>query len=194
MANLLILNGARPPRDAAFIRYRGTDRTHPTYCDAAPRDHEVNQLFMWYLEEGGELGVVHNLTKAKRYCELCNIYFPYRHFELIEVTDGDVSATSGDTFRGFDISNGYNNSLLWWEFSEPAEIANNVSEEIAVLVRVVHSFFAPRLNQYGLFQSFEDASLCRRAMIALQYFSPGLYEGGDLSEFEVVGLYSFSLR
>lgn len=28
-------------------------------------EHEINQLFFWFLEEGGELGVVHRLRRAE---------------------------------------------------------------------------------------------------------------------------------
>jgi hypothetical protein len=192
VTNLLILNGCRFPGDVHrppdHASYRGTDRKHPSYCDAQPPDHEINELFMWFLEEGGELGLVHNFSKACRYCELCNLHFAGEHFEVVEVTDGETSATMGGPFLGFDLSAGYNSSLLWRALGVPSNLSM-VSKEIAILTEVINRLFVPQLNQHLLLQSFEDASLCRQAMIALQSFRPGLYEGGDLDEFKIVGVY-----
>ena len=67
--NLLILNGASYPTCSPNHHYRGTDRKVPTYCDALPRDHEINQLFRWFLEEGGESGVVHESFKSTALCQ-----------------------------------------------------------------------------------------------------------------------------
>src|SRR5439155_26446134 len=115
LMKLLILNGPRDPQPIQNPLYRGTYRSHPTHCDALPDDHEINKLFFWFLEEGGELGVVHNLSKALRFAELLNSYFAGRqHFEVIEATEGDSTPESGGALLGFDLSAGYNNSLLWW--------------------------------------------------------------------------------
>jgi hypothetical protein len=54
--NLLILSGYRAPRTAAYPQYRDIYRAHPNYLDSVPREDEINQLFFWFLEEGGELG------------------------------------------------------------------------------------------------------------------------------------------
>src|SRR5271155_3695158 len=102
--NLLILNGRRSgyPSPASNLAYRGTYRAHPTFCDALSPDHEVNRLFAWFLEEGGELGVVHDLDKARRFTELQNRCRPDRHFELVEVTQGKTPSELGGKFLGFD--------------------------------------------------------------------------------------------
>jgi hypothetical protein len=52
-----ILDGPRNPRNRECPQYRGTYRTHPTYCDAPPEDDEINTLFFWFLEAGGESDV-----------------------------------------------------------------------------------------------------------------------------------------
>src|SRR5215472_4294200 len=126
--NFLILNGPRCPRAAAYPHYRGTYRAHPTCCEGLPEDSEINKLFFWFLEEGGELGVVHDLSKALRYVELLNAYpLPgYSHFEVVEVTGGDEAPQVGGELLGFDVSSGYNNSLLWWwqPATQPKAIAS----------------------------------------------------------------------
>jgi len=188
--NLLILDGPRDPRAAKYSAYRGTWRAHPTYQDAFPRDHEINKLFFWFLEEGGERGVVHDLSKATRYTELLNQNpLPgYGQFEVVEV-DGNASAMEGVQQLGFDVSAGYNYSLLWWRL-EPTLGTIRPPGPIRELMNLVHRFYAPLLNSHGLFESAETASQCLQSMDALQSLSPKLYEGEDLkANFQVVGLH-----
>jgi hypothetical protein len=189
--NLLILNGPRDPRAAKYPSYRGTYRAHPTYCDALPNDHEINQLFFWFLEDGGELGLVHDLAKASRYVELLNQNpLPgYKQFEIVEVTSPDSPQQAGGRLLGFDLSAGYNSSLLWWGL-EPQLEPNAVREPIGELVDLAYRYYAPRLGPCGLFQTPEIASQCLRSMDALQRLSPNLYEGEDLiPSYRVVGVY-----
>ena len=193
---LLILNGPRDTRAAKYLIYRGTYRAHPTYHDGFPRDHEINNLFFWFLEEGGELGLVHDFSKAARYTELLNQnpLLGYRHFELVEATDGNPAAGEGRQQLGFDVSAGYNNSLLWWGL-ETTPSANGLSEPIRELMNLVHRFYAPQLNRHGLFETAEIASQCLRSMDALQSLSPNLYEGEDLeTSFQAAGLYLHPIK
>ena len=188
--NLLIRDGLDTwyPREA---RYRGTDRREPTYCEAVPGDHEINQMFiMWYLKEGGEAGVVHDLSKARRYADLCNLYFADRHFEVIESTDdGRIQAGDNRQFLGFDLSRGgcYQSLITMALLCEPKRRLSQ--EPIFVLSDLIRSHFLPKLNDFGLFSNRQDASDCRAAMSALQEFRPGLYEGGSLEVFEVSAIY-----
>ena len=144
--NLLILNGPRDSRADKYPSYRGTYRAHPTYCDSLPSDHEINQLFFWFLDEGGESGVVHNLAKALRYVELLNQHpLPgYGPFEVVEVTDRDAPAQAGGRLLGFDLSSGYNNSLLSSQLELRSGI-NVLPEPGGVLVELAHRFYAPHL-------------------------------------------------
>lgn len=209
---LLILNGPRDPRAAAYPRYRGTYRAHPTYCEALQEDHEINKLFLWFLEEGGESGLVHDLSKASRYTELLNLHLSefkpgFAHFEVIEVTDGDTPGYAEGRLMGFDLSAGYNDSLLWWwglatqpraapSVGQPGNTSPGMStfpKPILVLDGLIHRFYAPQLNRNGLFQTPTTASECLGAMDALQQLCPNFYEGEDLrAAFCVVGVYLVS--
>ncbi|SRR6266436_2059750 len=207
---ILILNGPRTPRAASNLRYRGTYRAHPTYCDALPESHEINEHFFWFIEEGGESGVVHDLTKASRYVELLNAHLiefnpPFTHFEIVEACGGGESSQSRGQLLGFDLSAGYNNSLLWWGLETEAKVALSevqtvdasrvgiFPEPILELYNLVQRFYAPHLNQNGLFQTPEVASQCLRSMDALQQLAPNLYEGNDLqANYSVVGVYLVS--
>jgi len=188
--NLLILNGLGYRTVSPNCQYRGTDRRMATHCDTVPDDHEINRLFKWFLKEGGESGVVHDVLKARRYADLCNQYFPDKHFEVIEVTDGKTTPeNSAPQLLGFDISaNGFGSSLI--SLALLHEPTQKIPEEpMIVLTNLIREHFRPRLNKFGLFQTVADASDCRRAMIALQSFHPNLYEGGDLAVFTVAGVY-----
>ncbi len=191
--NILILNGARDPRPGYNPLYRGTYRAHPSHHDQLPDEHEINQLFFWFLEEGGELGVVRSVAKALRFAELWNAHLKEKRdrFEVVEVTDENTHCESKGTFIGYDLSAGYNNSLLSWGLKSIVG-SNRVAEPIEELYDQLGRHYAPQLNGQGLFQTWEVASVCLRAMTALQDLSPNLFEGGNLREFRPVGLYRIS--
>ena len=192
---LLILDGYRDPRLRGHCPpYRGTYRAHPTHCDELPDHSEINQLFFWFLEEGGQLGMVRDLGKALRFAELWNARLKEEHpFEVIEVADGDAPPESGGHFIGFDLSSGYNNSLLSWGL-KLSVATNQLAEPVRDLCDLLRRHYAPQLNGQGLFQNYEAASGCLRSMTKLQGLSPNLFAGGDLREFRPVGLYTVASR
>lgn len=186
--NLLILDGPRDPRSSNNPQYRGTYRAHPSHCDNLSDDQEINKLFFWFLEEGGESGVVRDVTKALRLAQLWNARLKENRFEVVEIADGDMHSQSSGIFMGFDLSAGYNNSLLSSGLKQFLGV-NQLREPIRELWDLVSRHYAPQLNGQGLFQTLEVALLCLRAMTALQDLSPNLFEGGNLREFRPVGLY-----
>jgi hypothetical protein len=190
MITLLILDGAIDTRYNPL--YRGTYRAHPTHCDSVTDDEEINQLFLWFIETGGQLGVVHDLSKALRFAELWNARLPEAdRFEVVEATLGNNPPLTIGTFMGFDLSSGYNNSLLSTGL-ELSTALNKLPEPIRNLCALVSVHYAPLLNRQGLFETFEVASSCLRSMVALQDLSPNLFEGGDLREFRPVALYTLT--
>ena len=192
----LILDGYRNPRLRGHCPpYPGTYRAHPTHCDELADHNEIHQLFFWFLEESGELGMVRDLGKALRFAELWNARLKEeRPFEVMEVADGDApSEKSGGHFIGFDLSLGYNNSLLSWGL-KLSVATNQLAEPVRELCDLLRRHYAPQLNGQGLFQNCEAASGCLRSMTALQGLSPNLFEGGDLREFRRVGLYTVASR
>lgn len=113
-ANLLVLAGPLYPTMRPNPKYRGTCRACPFHFDDLPEEHEANALFYWFLEEGGELGVVHDERKARRLSDLSNQYGQEKSYEVIEVVDGNSTPVHLGEPLGFDISRGFNTSLLWW--------------------------------------------------------------------------------
>lgn len=186
---LLILNGPRDPGHRQNPLYRGTYRAHPTHCDTVSDNEEINRLFFWFLEEGGELGVLRTASKAMRFAALWNERLPKEHqFEVVEVANENEHSQNGGNFLGYDLSAGYNNSLL----SSGLRMfsgASQLNEPIRELLDLINRHYAPQLNGQGLFQTFEIASMCLRSMIALQDLRPNLFEGGNLRDFGPVGLY-----
>jgi hypothetical protein len=193
--NLLILNGPRNPRAAKYSTYRGTYRAHPTYCDSVPRQHELNKFFYWFLEEGGELGVVHNVGNALQYAKLLNQVssIKYGCFEVIEVTNGNASPEVGNRLLGFDLSSHFNDSLLWWQL-EPQPSVRSVPPLIQEATDSICTTYRPKLNSSGLFQTADIASGCLEAMNAVQRLYP-VYEGEDISEdYQIVGIHALTSR
>lgn len=185
--NVLILNGPRDPRTPYNPLYRGTYRSHPTHCDELPDNHEINRLFFWFIEEGGELGVVQDLPKAQRLAELWNARLNEpEHFEVVEATNGDTAAFLDKALIGFDLSAGYNNSLLVGGLTQTLPI--DLPEPIRDRWNLTKRQYAPQLNSSGLFETFETATLCLGSLIALQELSPNLFEGGNLRDFQPVRL------
>ncbi len=186
-ANLLILDGPLWPKLRPNPRYRGTCRMSTMHFDNLPEEHEANKLFHWFLEEGGELGVVHNEKKAYRLCELANLYTREQSYEVIEAVEPNSTPIHAGEFLGFDISCGLNNSLLWWGLTPSVSEQECASER--VLANIVFSFFSEKLNDNGLFTEIVVANRCRSALLALQAIEPNLLEGGSLEKFQIVGLF-----
>ncbi|HUN56604.1 MAG TPA: hypothetical protein VMU41_00695 [Candidatus Binataceae bacterium] len=184
--NYLILDGPLYPTHNPYPFYRGTARKRPTFCEALPYDHEINEFFMWYVEQ---IGPINDLSKAFRYVELARIHLPSQNFEVVEVTKGDATTLNSGIFLGFDLSSGGSgDSLIFLSgLSEPVR-TEMPEDPIRILAHVIRRHFGARLNQFGLFQSVEDALDCRKAMIALQSFHADFYEGGNLDVFEITGI------
>jgi hypothetical protein len=188
---LLILDGPRDPR-CKCPNYRGTYRAHPTFCDALPENDEINRLFFWFLEVGGELGVVDDLDKALRFAALWNNQTARQgHFEVVEVTAGTAVPESGGKFLGYDLSAGYNNSLLRSGLKSGTR-PGTVSDSVWRAWESAQASFAHELNDACLFQTYQRADDCLEAMAKIQDASPGFFEGCDLRRFEVTGLYLVS--
>ena len=186
-ANLLILDGPLYPKMRPNPGYRGTCRMCPAHFDDLPEEHEANKLFYWFLEEGGELGVVHDEQKAYRLRDLSNLHSKEKSYEVVEAVDVKSKPTHNGEFLGFDISRGLNSSLLWWGLTP--SVPEQEGAPVRVLANIVYGFFSEKLNVNGLFSDVEVATRCRSALLALQTLEPNLLEGDSLEKFEVVGLF-----
>lgn len=173
--------------------YRGTYRSHPYYCDQVQENHEVNQAFFWFCEEGGEIGVVHDIVRAKHLISAYENLSPPQHFELVEVVEGEHSPRVGNEFLGYDLSAGFNNSLLWSGMDINEDNIEFQSDETLKILRpllhLIKIHFKSMLNSNGLFTNDKEATFCLECMMAIQKLSPGFWEWGD---YEVLGLYSIS--
>ena len=186
--NLLILGEPRYPARKPNPVYRGTFRMSPSYFETLPEDSKANQLFMWFLEEGGELGVVQDEQKARELCVCCNAYSTSGPYEVVEVAEAENRPILGGRFLGFDISQGLNNSLLWAGLN--TRVSGGSELPVRVLVNAIYRLFSEKLNEVGLFSDVETARGCRQTLIALQALEPNLIEGDMLEKFVVVGIYA----
>ena len=176
--------------DSLNSHYRGTHRAVPSHCDEMPDDQEINRLFFWYLDEGGEEGVVRDAAKALRFAELWNERLPKdEQFEVVEVTEGNEPPSGGGSLLGFDISSGLGGySLLAGWLSEIPKV-EGLPDAIWEMSNLLARFYGPQLNAFGLFCTRESAAMCLRSMVAMQSLSPNMYESGDVRDFRVLGVY-----
>jgi hypothetical protein len=189
--DLLILQ-VRTPIDSPV--YRGTDRATPYYCDDLGDEHPVNKAFFWYCSEGGELGLVHDLVRARELVLAYRQLRPSQHYEILAVTKEDVPPIGGKIV-GFDLSAGYKYSLLGWKLEIDRDSHDLPADDeywlIHPILRLIKEFFQPQLNSNGLFDNFAVAKFCLGCMIALQKIRSNLWENDNV-RFEVVGLWEIS--
>ncbi len=149
------------------------------YCHSQPADHRINLLWSWYAEETYEFGGVRDRDIALQYAGLCNEHFPDLHFEVIGVTEEDPDAEDDEQFLGFDVT---------WPASLPLPEVLALKREakaedpLAVLDDLIKRYFGPKLNEFGLFRTLDDASHCCRNIMAIQHFEPYYYDCGSGSE------------
>lgn len=170
--------------------YRGTQRKEPPYCDSQSQLHEINVLFEWYIGETYNFDGARDLRNAQRYVELCNEYFPEKHFELIGVTK-DQPSENDERFLGFDI--GWGTSLIFLAALPLGPRDDKPEEPIQVLENLIKRYFHPKLNEFGLFRTFQDASQCHDALRAMQSFHPDYYDCQSHERpFPIVAVYLIS--
>ena len=188
--NLLILSGPASPSPALSAAYRGTYRAVPSHCGEVPDQSEINELFLWYLNEGGEEGVVHDRVKAVRFATLWNERLARDQlFEVVEVTDDNEPPQGAVVLLGFDISSGLAGYSLLAEGLSVRAAPGTMPVAIWELWNLLARSYGPKLNANGLFPTNDDAAMCLRSMTALQSLCPDLYEGGDLHEFRPIGVH-----
>ena len=189
----LILNGPIYGVNFGHSAYRGTDRKYPPFMKEFPAEHEINRWWLWFADEVEHFGGIRDLVKARIYLQLARQNFPEKQFELIGVSKDKATAAIDSELLGFDISfAGASSSLLFMSGFISGPYAVIPEEPILVLDDLLRRYFCPKLNEFGLFRTFEEAAHCRRAMIALHTYDPNLYEGGSLEVFEVTGVYLIS--
>ena len=168
----------------AQSHYRGTARPSPYHGDNFPEVHELNQAFRWHIDEGGESGIVQNLSKAMSLVDTYRRYGVQPDLEVVEVTDAGETPEVGKILLGYDLSAGYHNSLISG-FSAP--VSTSVGQgAIDRLAALVYLEVNRHLNGVGLFPNQEVAARCLDYFQAVREIEPNYYEIGN---YKVVGLY-----
>lgn len=172
-----------------YDHYKGTYRTSPDYIEELPEDSEINQLFSWYMEVGGELHIISDIEKAKKMVELYkNLTHPHI-LEVIRILEINEIPPGNEEFLGYDLSCGYGCSLLSWglDIDNEVEEEDRLHKQISPLIRLVKKHFKPLLNKNSLFDDSETAKFCLECLMALQDIVPGIFENEEMI-FEVIGL------
>jgi hypothetical protein len=170
-------------------KYRGTYREAPPHADVLPEDSEYNRLFAWYCESEYQSGV-EDPARARRLLGLVRVQVGRRDFEMIEVGPVGYTPKVGCDLLGYDLSSAFSYSLLSWGLElRQAKQAPQLPTAIRDLCVLVEAHFKPLLNEHGLLPDEHSAAFCLRSMMALQEFSPGLWENDEASDFQVVAIY-----
>ena len=189
--DLLILKKNLATETGPASSYRGTERAHPVHFTNLAESHSANQLFSWFVEEGGPRGVVRDVKRAKQLTESLNLFGDSVFYEVVQVgTERGVTSGKGG-FLGFDVSATFHSSLLrrlLLEESGPElrRAADATFKDLSTLHRV---HFTQKLNDHRLFQTAEDAEFFLRAARALREVKPTAFEGIKLPEYAVTSLY-----
>jgi len=167
----------------------------PYYCEDLPADHEVNRLFLWYVAEANELGVIGGLPEAQDLVAAYRRLTPPREFEILEVTEPGSEPAVGSEFIGIDVSTALYFSLIGGSLLADVRASGMSRHDEAVfrLVDIIQLHFADRLNANGLFSSLQDAQLFLDSMLALQELRPNLFEAEGV-EFACVALFAVPLQ
>lgn len=184
----LVLDGPQFSRPYPFA-YRGIHRKQPPYCYSQPKDHRINLLWAWYAEETYEFDGARNRDVSLHYADLCNENFPDMHFEVIGTCEESHHPQNDDLFLGFDIT--WPTSVTLPEVLELKP--DRSSEPLDVLNGLIKCYFAPKLNESGLFRTMDDASHCCRNIMAVQHFEPFYYDcGSGREQSTAIGVYLIS--
>lgn len=186
--NIMILGEPMDPHTNP--NYRGIFRSSPTYCEHLSEDHPANQAFRWYINEGGQEEVVHNIDNAILLIEEYKRLSPPQYFELIEIFIGKDPNTSNGIFLGYDLSAYLHFSFLYLGMEYSNSIRNIDLEEANALSSAIEYIFKPRLNQYGLLNDYKTAQWCLNCHKAIQKLNPNYFENDEIvAAYEPVALY-----
>jgi hypothetical protein len=214
----LLLRSTSPAKYAP--RYRGTDRDSmlsaplPRY----PYFDEIREIWDEYREHTSgthpnieqtedllRLGwvspdVVRDLGEARWLVQAFRERVG-QDLEVIEVTRGKAEPEVGGEFLGYDLSVGYDTSILSGGLDMegidnsdpriPGDPYNN--SLVSSLFKLLGKYFRPLLNAHGLFDSYEDAVFCLRCSSAIPYVSPESFDQqetrGREPHYEVLGIF-----
>ncbi len=165
-------------------QYRGTYRISPSYVDDCPPDSPVNKYFQWFLQEGGERGIVSDRDQALNLVTEYGRLTPPQYFDVVRVIEDRCDIVSGDQFLGFDICSNLYYSPLAWEFL----LNGDADFPAKPLMQLLKTHFSPMLGKSGLFIDQVEATFCLRCILTLCSAWPNLFEGDNNRRFEVVGL------
>jgi hypothetical protein len=171
--------------------YRGTDRERPYYRDDLAPNDSVNQAFLWYIDEGGESGLVHDLDRALKLAQAYRDGQPPQLFEVVEVTISDQQPEGGGSLIGYEVSAGYASSAVMPFLAEKSAANLSVvssAEIVDPLLRLMQQHFRPLLNSHYLFDDYAVAAHFFDCVVATARISPRSWLN-RWHEYEVVGLW-----
>lgn len=178
--------------DRKPYRYRGVYRSLPSYVDDASPNSDVNRAFARFCEQGGQSGCLDDLRDVKAIASAYSGVPSCQDFDIIQIAEPneELNARSSRSL-GFDVAvDGTGYSLLSWDLQlSRFENADNWVPKIGPLISLTERYFSSRLNESGLFGSFDDADFFLRCMTALQEMHPALWESYGMNAYKIVAVH-----
>lgn len=159
--------------------YKGVMRQWPSYQPQFPADHEVNEAYAQCYKEFESCGEISDLSRAEALVEIFNRHG--QRFEIAQIIREESAV--GQDFLGFDVcNNGFSTSWLLWlnfcsdQWEQAKESPDCIPRDLSPLLELLVKYFAPRLNENGLFNTKGDGVFCLECMVVLQKLHPGIWE------------------
>jgi hypothetical protein len=187
----LLLLGSTLIPNYGELPYRGVHRARPYYCSEYPADHQVNRDFLWLCKEGGESGVVHDLSRAKELVKAYQSIMPPQFFDIIEVVSLNSNSVLNGDFLGWDIvcgEVGYSLLALGLRNVKSSCPPDTATRDILFRVESLQNKYRKKLNKYELFDDSLEACQCLDEMSVLKKLDPNLWESDPIDRFKITGV------
>lgn len=157
--------------------YMGTYRKSPEYYDTLSDSHLINRLWEWYVQKEQDAGGL-NIADLHQARELVSEYKKQGlNYNIIEIADRQADLQTG-RFIGYDLSYQNHDSMLSWGLKFNLH---------SPLIKLAEYYFGPKLNRYGLFDSYEDVFLLFEVLKSIHQHESGIFEP-HLDKFNIVAI------
>jgi len=165
-------------------RYRGVRRSGPIHQDHLPEDAPANRAWEEYLTvHYQKIGTKEDAVRLAEQLRRDGL-----EFDIVRVQNCDAPPEdSPPGLLGYDIVQYEHHSLLAWGHlwhSPPVLPASST----ATIMRLMHAYFAPKLNEVGLFGEWQDARFFLDVVHAVAELAPGTWESPGHERFEILQL------
>ena len=176
-------------KSLAGKHYRGVERPSPSYAADFGKNHPINQIYFDYLNRIDKYGMIGDFEFCQQLVAQYEKVISSQNFEIVELTNDEaIPDLKNSCFLGFDVACVYRISLLSWGLQFRQADGKKKLVDFHPLLRLIESYFKPKLNDHGLFNQYGDASFFLDLAKSIQKLEPNFWEGDDC-KFKVLGVW-----